>query len=584
MRTLMRLVRLHAPFRRWIVGGLLLALATILANFGLLAVAGWFLAATALVGMAGALAQNAFNFFTPAAGVRFFATVRVLGRYAGRIVDHEAAFRQLASLRAFLYAKLEPLAPAALAGEQSGDLLSRLVADIESLADVYLRVFAPFAVAAAAALTMAAIFALFAPLAALALLVGLALAGIAVPVLSLILGAGPSREAVALRNAMRADAIDSVQGMAELLTYNAATAVAARINATNKRLIAREARLAALAGLGTGMSGLIANATMGTVLLIGLPTVAAGHMSGADVPLLVLGALAAFEAVAPLPQAFRLVGGMTESAQRVFAIADRPPPIQEPERSPPRPAHLDLVLSNVRLRYHPDGPWALNGLTLAIREGEHVTIVGRSGAGKTSLLNLLLRFADYQEGSATIGGFDLRTIRGDDLRSLSSVVSQRTHLLAGSIRDNLRIARPAADDTALLRALEAAQLAAFVRALPEGLDAQVGEGAARLSGGEARRLTLARAILRDAPFLLLDEPTEGLDPATGAALNADLVRFGAGRSVVLVTHRLDSVGLSDRIVVLEAGRAVEDGTYGYLRVHGCAVPRLVHLQAELLRI
>ncbi len=584
MRDLIRLFRLYAPYRLWIAGGLALALATILANFGLLALAGWFLAASGLVGLAGFAAQNAFNFFIPAAGVRFFATVRVLGRYAGRIVDHEATLRQLAGLRVFLFAKLEPLAPAGLAAERSGDLLSRLVADIDRLGDVYLRVLAPFAVAAVAALAMAATLACFAPAAGLALLAGLALAGLAVPAASLALGARPSREAVAVRNEMRADIVDAVQGMAELLTYNAAPAMQARVATANELLIAHEARLAAIAGFGAGAGLLIANATMGTALLIGLPLAAAHLLPGADVPLLALGALAAFEAVAPLPQAFQLLGGMALSARRVFAIADRAPPVREPERSPARPARLDLVLSGVKLRYAPDLPWALDGLSLAIREGEHVTIVGRSGAGKTSLVNLLLRCAEYEEGSATLGGIDLGKIRGDDARSLFAVVSQRTHLFAGSIRDNLRIARPDAEDAALWRALEAAELAAFVRAAPGGLDAPVGEGAARLSGGEARRLALARAYLRDAPILLLDEPTEGLDPLTEAALRADLARLGAGRTVIGITHRLAFIAPDDRVIVLAAGRVAEDGTFAGLRAGGRIVPRLARLQAELARI
>lgn len=584
MRELIRLLRLYAPYRLWIAGGLLLALATILANFGLLALAGWFLAASGLVGLAGFAAQNAFNFFTPAAGVRFFATVRVLGRYAGRIVDHEATLRQLAGLRAFLFEKLEPLAPAGLAGERSGDLLSRLVADIDRLGDVYLRVLAPFAVGAAAALAMAATLAFFAPIAGLALLAGLALAGLAVPAASLALGARPSREAVAVRNEMRADIVDAVQGIAELLTYNAAPAMEARIAAANERLIAQEARLAAIAGFGAAAGLLIANATMGTALLIGLPLAAAHLLPGTDVPLLALGTLAAFEAVAPLPQAFQLLGGMAESARRVFALADRAPPVREPERSPGRPHCLDLVLSDVRLRYARDRPWALDGLSLAIREGERVTIVGRSGAGKTSLVNLLLRFADYQEGSATIGGIDLGKIRGDDARSLFAVVSQRTHLFAGSIGENLRIARPDADGAALWRALEAAGLAGFVRAAPGGLDREVGEGAARLSGGEARRLALARAYLRDAPFLVLDEPTEGLDPLTEAALRADLARLGAGRTVISITHRLAFIAPDERVVVLEGGRVAEDGIFADLRAGGRIIPRLARLQDEMVRI
>lgn len=581
MRDLIRLLRLYRPYRWWLAGGIVLALATVLANFGLLALSGWFLASTAAVGLASATAQNAFNFFTPAAGVRFFATLRVLCRYAGRLVDHEATFRELAGLRVFLYARLEPLAPLGLAGERSGDLLGRLVADIDRLGDLHLRVFSPFIVALAAGAAMAAAFGVFSPVVALWLLLGLGLAGLAVPAASLVLGRRPSRRAVARETAMRGDVVDAVQGMAELLTYGAAPAMAERIDRASAALIEDQGRLAQLAGLGTAAISLIANLTMAAMLLIGGDLVFKGTLPGPDLPLLALGALAAFEAVAPLPLAFQMIGGMRESARRIFDLVDRPPPVREPEVSPQRPQRLDLVLAGIRLRYRDEGPWALNELDLRIEEGEHVVILGPSGAGKTSLINLLLRFAEYQAGSATLGGVELRAIRGDDLRSLFTVVAQRTQLFAGSIRDNLLIAKPDADEKALWAALERAQLADFVRGQAEGLDTLVGEAGTRLSGGEGRRLALARATLRATPFFIFDEPTEGLDPLTEAAFRADLASLAKGRTVLTVTHRLAGIGDSDRVVVLREGRVVEDGHYGDLKRHGRLMPRLAALQDDL---
>ena len=584
MRDLIRLMRLYKPDRLWIAGGLALGLITVLANFGLLALSGWFLASAGIVGLAGYAAQNAFNLLTPAAGVRFFATLRVVCRYAGRLVDHEATFRQLAGLRTYLYARLEPLAPAALDLERSGDLLSRLVADIDRLGDVYLRVLAPFAVFALATLVMAAVFAVFAPLAGAALLFGLVLAGIVVPALSLVLGARPSREVVAIQNSLRADLVDATQGMADLLSCNAGPAMAARLAASGALLVAGQARLAALSGVGSATGQLIANLTLAAMLAIGGSLVAQHRLPGPDLPLLALGALAAFEATAPLAQAFQLLGGMREAARRLFEIVDRPPPVREPEASPARPARLDITLKDVRMRYRPGGPWALDGLDLTISEGEHVWLLGASGAGKTSLVNLLLRLAEYQEGSARLGGVELSGIRGDDIRSLFAVVSQRAHLFAGTLRDNLLIARPDADDAALWAALETAQLDGFVRARPEGLETLIGEAGARLSGGEGRRLALARAALRDAPLLILDEPTEGLDPLTAAGFRAALGRLAVARTVIAITHRLDGVKTSDRVVVLAHGRVVEDGPFGTLRQTGRIVPRLVAISEASARL
>ncbi|HEX7389462.1 MAG TPA: ATP-binding cassette domain-containing protein, partial [Acidiphilium sp.] len=261
-----------------------------------------------------------------------------------------------------------------------------------------------------------------------------------------------------------------------------------------------------------------------------------------------------------------------------------PHPVADPVTSPQRPHRLDLDLSNIRLRYAPDAPWALDRIDLSIRAGEHVTILGRSGAGKTSLINLLLRFAEYQDGSATLGGTELRAIRGDDLRSLFTTVSQHAHLFAGSIRDNLLIAKPGADDDSLWRALEIAQLDDFVASLPEKLETLTGEAGARLSGGQARRLALARAALRDTPFLILDEPTEGLDPLTEAGFRSALDQISTDRTVIAITHRLDIIADTGRVIVLESGRIAEDGDFRALKRRNGPTARLASLQAGLVKL
>ncbi|MGC8530580.1 MAG: thiol reductant ABC exporter subunit CydC [Acidiphilium sp.] len=556
MRDLIRLLRLYRPYWRWVAGGITLGVVTLLANFGLLALSGWFLTSAALVGLAGFAAQNAFNFFTPAAGVRFFATARVLARYSGRLVDHETTFRLLAGLRTDLYARLEPLAPVGLAGERGGELLARLVADIDRLGDFYLRVVAPFAVAAIGAVLMASVFAAFSSLAGVVLLVGLVLAGVGVPLMSLRLGNAPSAAAVRVQTTLRADLVDCVQGMAELLTYNAAPAMQARVARSSATLAAQQGRLAVIAGLGAGGNLLIAQLSMAAMLVVGGRLVVHGRLPGADMALLALGAMAAFEAVAPLAGAFQAWGGMAASARRVFELVDREVPVRDPAVSPPRPARLDIQIKGVKLRYPGQAGWALNGVDLSLAPGERLAVVGRSGAGKSSLVNLLLRFAAYQEGSVQIGGVELSTIRGDDVRSLFTVVSQRSQIFAGTVRDNLLIARPAADEAALWRALEIGQLADFVRAAPGGLETLVGEAGVKLSGGQARRLTLARAALRDTPFLILDEPTEGLDPVTEQAVVQAIGTISAGRTVITIAHRLETIGAEDRVVTLEAGRII----------------------------
>ncbi len=580
----MRLLRLYAPYRQWIFGAIGLGLATVLANFGLLALSGWFLASAGLVGLAGYAAQNAFNFYAPAAGVRFFATVRVLARYGGRLADHEATLRLLAELRVAVYARLEPLAPAALSEDRGGELLNRLVADVDRLGDFFLRAVSPFAVAGLGSVVMVLVFATFSRVAAVVLMLGLGLAGVAVPLTTLLLGQRRSRRVTNIQESMRSDLVDSVQGMTELLIYDASQTMIDQVHGQSQDLTTVQGGLARVAGLGAALNVLASGMTMTSILVIGTALVMAHRLTGPDSALLALGAMAAFEAVSPLPAAFQNLGGIRESARRVFELTDRAALVREPEVSPKKPTHLDLRLSEVRLRYPGQTGWALDGLNLVMEPGERISILGRSGAGKTSLVYLLLRFADYQQGSAMIGGIELRDIRGDDLRSLFTVVSERTQIFAGSIRHNLLIAKPDANEAELWQALQMAQLSVFVRQQPDGLDTLLGEAGAKISGGEARRVSLARAALRQTPFLILDEPTEGLDPVTASNFGTALASLASSRTVITITHRLDNIGDTDRVAVLQAGRIIEDGRFGVLRAAGGAVSHLAKLQEKLVHV
>ncbi len=584
MRDLMRLLRLYAPYRQWIFGAIGLGLATVLANFGLLALSGWFLASAGLVGLAGYAAQNAFNFYAPAAGVRFFATVRVLARYGGRLADHEATLRLLAELRVAVYARLEPLAPAALSEDRGGELLNRLVADVDRLGDFFLRAVSPFAVAGLGSVVMVLVFATFSPVAAVVLTLGLGLAGVAVPLTTLLLGQRRSRRVTNIQDSMRSDLVDSVQGMTELLIYDASQTMIDQVHGQSQDLTTVQGGLARVAGLGAALNVLASGMTVTSILVIGAALVMAHRLAGPDSALLALGAMAAFDAVSPLPAAFQNLGGIRESARRVFELTDRAALVREPEVSPKKPTHLDLRLSEVRLRYPGQAGWALDGLNLVMEPGERISILGRSGAGKTSLVYLLLRFADYQQGSAMVGGIELRDIRGDDLRSLFTVVSERTQIFAGSIRHNLLIAKPDANEAELWQALQMAQLSVFVRQQPDGLDTLLGEAGAKISGGEARRVSLARAALRQTPFLILDEPTEGLDPVTASNFGTALASLASSRTVITITHRLDNIDDADRVAVLQAGRIIEDGRFGVLRAAGGAVSHLVKLQEKLVHV
>lgn len=555
MSDIWRLVRLLAPRRGWIWAGLGCSILTLLANFGLLALSGWFLAATAVVGLAGYAAQNTFNFFTPAAMVRFFATVRVLSRYSERLVTHEATFRLLADLRVWFYTQLEPLAPAVLQAHRAADLLNRIVTDIDTLNLFYLRVFLPILTAIGAGLFMVVFFACFSWPAALALLVGLALNGMLAPVLTSRLGAKPGAEINRLTAALRTEYVAALQGMGELLVFGAASKTQARIAGLNDTLAEAQASLGKVSGLGFALSGLAANVTLLAVFVAGAKRYQAGGITAAEVPMLLLAAMAAFEATAPLPAAFQFMGQIKAAARRIFALADQKPAVAALAGPAAEPQGYSLDLKNVTLRYAQDASPALDGFSLSIAEGRCVGIIGPTGAGKSTIINLLMRFNEFQGGSARFGGHDLRAYDSVDMAKYVTVVSQRSYLFHTTIRDNLLLANGAADEAALWKALDVAQLSDFVRSLPRGLDNMVGEGGASLSGGQARRVALARAVLKNTPWLILDEPTEGLDNETEQAFLADLKPLLAGRTVLYITHRHAGLALMDEVYALRTGQA-----------------------------
>lgn len=557
MSDIWRLVGLLAPRRGWMWAGLGLSMLTLLANFGLLALSGWFLAATALVGIAGYAAQNSFNFFTPAAMVRFFATVRVLSRYSERLVTHEATFRLLADLRVWFYTQLEPLAPAVLQRHRAADLLNRIVSDIDTLNLFYLRVFLPILTAIGAGLVMAAFFAFFSWPAALALIVGLAVNGSLAPVLTSWLGARPGAEINRLTAVLRTDYVEALQGMGELLIFGAADRAQARIRGLNDALADSQAKLGNVAGLGFALSGLAANATLLVVLIAGAKTYQAGGITAAQVPMLLLGAMAAFEATAPLPAAFQFMGQIKAAAKRIFILADQKPAVAALTVAAPIPQGYGLDLQNITLRYAQESAPALDGFNLHIEQGRCVGIIGPTGAGKSTIINLLMRFNEFQSGTAQFGGHDLRAYGSVDMAKYVTVVSQRSYLFHTTIRDNLLLADGAADEAALWRALDVAQLGDFVRSLPNGLDNLVGEAGASLSGGQARRIALARAVLKNTKWLILDEPTEGLDNETEQAFLADLKPLLAGRTVLYITHRHAGLALMDEVYALQAGKAAK---------------------------
>lgn len=564
MKPLWRLLGLFRPYAGWMLLGILVSLATLLANVALMAMSGWFISAMALAGVAGV----SMNYFTPAAVIRACAILRTGGRYGERLLTHEATFRLLAQLRSWFYTHLEPLAPARLQHYRGGDLLSRIRADIDTLDHLYLRILLPVAVAIPAMLVFLLFLYQYSPRLMLVELFFLLLAGFVVPWLVMVAGRQPGREKVRLSAEMRATAVDTVQGLGELLVYGAAERQAQELNRLSQSLAASQQRLSHLSGLSQGAVGLCANLALWLMVVIAIPWVDGESMPPADLAMLALFTLASFEAVAPLPMAFQSLGETLAAAGRIFAIVDTSPAVQDSGQSGLVPDGFDIAFDGVALRFSRDADPVLREIDLQIAAGRKVAVVGATGSGKSSLINLLLRFWPASAGTITLGGHAIEAYSLEGLRSQFAVVPQQPHLFHTTIRQNLLLARPDATEDELVAACRQAQLYDFIQQLPEGFDTIAGETGLKLSGGQARRIAIARALLKDAPVLIMDEPTEGIDVAAGARLMETLCATRDGRTLLMISHSMTGLELMDQIIVMESGRIIEQGTLSELRARG----------------
>ncbi len=568
-----------APYVPWIALSVLLGFLTIASSIGLLATSAWIIASAALQPSIAVLQ-------VAVVGVRFFGIARGVFRYLERLASHQVTFRVLAAIRVWFYAAIEPLAPAVLGRYSSGDLLARVLSDVGVLENFYVRAVSPPLVAVLIALLTAGLLASFNPALVLPVLALQAVAGIGLPVLTLWLGRGPSHDLTEGRGKLNQSLVDLVQGLADLLAFRAAGRHAEGVARQGAALGAAGRNMAVLStGAGAGTT-IVSWLAVAAVLIVATPLVRAGQLDGVSLAVLALLTVASFEAVAPLPVAAQYFFTSTAAARRLFhvagkrpdraavaAVLDFPPPAPVPASQAALAAPA-VAFRDVSLRYAPSEPLALDGVTLTVPAGGLLAVVGPSGAGKSTLANALLRFWDVEAGTISIGDRDLATVEGEQVRALTGVVAQRTHLFNASIRTNLLLARPDASPEQLEEVAHAAQLHDFIAALPEGYDTRVGEGGRKLSGGERQRLAIARALLKDAPILVLDEPTAGLDMTTAADLWRALGPLLAGRSTLLITHRLGGFATAGQIVVMDRGRVVETGTHEALLAAGGLYRRL----------
>ncbi|MFF6989403.1 thiol reductant ABC exporter subunit CydD [Streptomyces sp. NPDC010273] len=496
---------------------------------------------------------------------RTFGIGRAVFRYAERLVSHDAVLRMLADTRVAVYRRLERLAPAGLRDTRRGDLLSRLVADVDALQDYWLRWLLPAGVAVAVSATTVGFTAWLLPEAGAVLAVGLLAAGAGVPLVTGAVARRAERRLAPARGALATRVTELLTGTAELTVAGALPARTAEARRADGVLTRIASRAATATALGDGLTALVSGLTVAATALVAAQAVAAGRLSGVLTAVVVLTPLAAFEAVLGLPLAVQYRQRVRKSAERVYEVLDAPEPVREPERPRQAPATpFPLVVQGLAARHTGQDRDALAGLDLTLEQGRRVAVVGSSGSGKTTLAQVLLRFLDADAGTYTLAGVDAYALDGDDVRRLVGLCAQDAHLFDSSVRENLLLAKRDATEDELRAALERARLLDWADGLPEGLDTLVGEHGARLSGGQRQRLALARALLADFPVLVLDEPAEHLDLATADALTADLLAATEGRTTLLITHRLAGLEDVDEVIVLDEGRVVQRGPFAGL--------------------
>lgn len=548
----MSVLAMLAPLFRRRLGALSLALLlstiALAAGIALLGTSGWFITATALTTLG-----LGFNLFVPSALVRAFSFIRILARYGERFVGHNATLRLLSDLRGWLFASLFPRLPLADRSMRHGDLVSRLTADVDALDIAFLVAIGPMLGALLMGIAVTGVLALFLPGAAVIYALAMAGAVFAVPAALILCARKTGREVVAAAADTRIAVYDAISGHADLTILGVLGTAGERFSALVRHLSERRLTLAALTG-GAAMAVqvLAALALVGT-LWAGLLAHESGALDAAIFVGLVLAVLGSFEATAVIVRSVGKSAAALAAAERLTALANLPPAIVDVPKPLPFPRDAAIEFSDVHFSYDTAAP-VLNGITLRIAPGERLAVTGPSGGGKSTLLRLLLRLNAPQCGDIRVGTVPLQQISAADVHANMALLSQDSPLFIDTIRNNLRIARPGADDAAIWAALEAARLKSFIATLPEGLETVVGESGRTLSAGQMRRLCLARALLSQAPIILLDEPTNALDRATELAFFETLTEATKGRTLVMVTHAAIPEGTVDRVLEMRNGR------------------------------
>lgn len=556
MRDLLPYLKLYKKHWFGLSLGMLLAFATLSASIGLLTLSGWFISASAVAGLT--IARETFNYMLPGGGVRGLAMGRTAGRWGERVVSHNATFKLLTDLRIFFFKKLAPLIPGRISNLRDADLLNRLVADVDAMDHVYLRLVSPVTVGVFGIFFLTLFLMWFDT--SLGLILGsiLLIMLLVWPVLFYKLGKRNGGELTQNKADLRVTTLDWVEGCSELTLFGAEERYRNAILDTQQKLMTNQFVNANLTGMASAALMLFNGLTLVLMLWLAADGVG-GNAPDPFIALMAFATMASFELLMPIAGAFQHLGQTLSSARRLNEVILSEPEVQFAEEKLDINKPLDITFSNVTFNYPDSKRSVLNAVDLTIPATNKVAIVGQTGSGKSTLIQLLTRYWDPKKGYISIAGIELTQWNESQLRESISVVSQRVDILNGTLRDNLLIARPEATDDHLANILKDVGLEKLLE--NNALDSWLGDGGRQLSGGEKRRIGIARAILHDAPILLLDEPTEGLDKQTEQSIMTMFEKHFEGKTVVFITHRLIGLESMDSIVLIEQGEIVENGSH-----------------------
>ncbi|PSU33317.1 heme ABC transporter ATP-binding protein/permease CydC [Photobacterium lutimaris] len=556
MRDLIPYLKLYRKHWFGLTLGMLLGLGTLLAAMSLLTLSGWFIAASAVAGLT--IARETFNYMLPGAGVRGFSIARTAGRWGERVVSHNATFKLLADLRLFFFRKLTPLIPGRQTNLRDADLLNRLVADVDAMDHVYLRLVSPLLIGVIGLLAITGFLAWF------DVTIGLTLGSILLslmlilPVIFYRLGKSNGETLTMAKANYRIKTLDWIQGNAELLLFNAEDRYYQAALNEQQDLLDAQRKMANL----TGLANAILMAATGWTLVL-ITWIAADGIAGQApdpfVAMVAFATMASFELMMPVAGAFQYLGQTLTSARRLNEIIEATPDTPFDPNGHAAKVEGTLDLQNISYTYYGNDEPVLKNISLTIGKGEKVALLGRTGCGKSTLLQLITRNWDPQQGQITLDGVPLPQWQEAPLRQAITVVSQRVDVFNGSLRENLLLAKPQGTDDALCDVLTKVGLDALLEG--KGLDTWLGEGGRQISGGERRRIGIARALLHDAPILLMDEPTEGLDRRTEQQIMALLLEHAKDKTVLFITHRLVGLEHMDHICLMDEGEIIEQGKH-----------------------